>query len=59
MPHTSDMTERAVVLVLSHERELSGHTRSVGISDVHSEVELILVRAPRTYFKKELYQRRP
>ena len=34
--------ERAVVLlVLSCERDVSGHTRSVGISDVHSEVELI------------------
>ena len=32
--------ERAVVVPdLSREREVSGHTRSVEISDVHSEVE--------------------
>ena len=41
--------ERAVVVpVLSREREVSGHTQSVRISDVQSEVELILARAPRT-----------
>ena len=41
--------ERAVVVpVLSREREVSGHTQSVGISDVQSEVELILARVRRT-----------
>ena len=38
--------ERAVVVpVLSCERDISGHTPSVEIRDVHSEVELILARA--------------
>ena len=34
-----------VVPVSSCERDISGHTRSIGISDVHTEVELILARA--------------
>ena len=34
-----------VVLVSSCEQDISGHTRSIGISDVHTEVELILARA--------------
>lgn len=38
--------ERAVVVpVSSCERDISGHTRSVEIRDVYSEVELILARA--------------
>ena len=38
--------ERAVVVpVSSCERDVSGHTRSFRISDVNSEVELILARA--------------
>ena len=44
---TSDKRyERAVVVpVSSCERDVSEHTRSFGISDVNSEVELILARA--------------
>lgn len=38
--------EKAVVVPLSScKRDVSGHTRSVGVSDVRSEVELILARA--------------